>query len=148
MLDRAIAEAGIDRKAAFVTNAVKHFKFEPRGNARLHKPQCYEIDRCRFWLDNELRLVRPKVVVALGASAARSLAPPDDDRQDARQTCRSKAATPRNGCHHPPVVVAHRDDSDEESNTAPSSPTCGAPRRLGGKTLIGVAGWVYPAFHP
>jgi len=75
VLDRAIAEAGIDRKAAFVTNAVKHFKFEPRGKRRLHKrPNAYEIDRCRFWLDNELRLVKPKVVVALGASAARSLA--------------------------------------------------------------------------
>src|SRR5438477_7697988 len=74
MLDRAIAEAGLDRKAIFVTNAVKHFKFEPRGKRRLHKrPNAYEIERCRWWNDLERAIVKPKVVVALGATAARSL---------------------------------------------------------------------------
>jgi len=74
MLDRAIAEAGLDRKAIFVTNAVKHFKFEPRGKRRLHKrPNAYEIERCKWWNDIERALVQPKLVVALGATAARSL---------------------------------------------------------------------------
>jgi DNA polymerase len=75
MLDRAIADAGIDRALVFVTNAVKHFKFEPRGKRRLHKrPNAYEIDRCHWWLDIEKRLVKPEIVVALGATAVRSIA--------------------------------------------------------------------------
>ena len=74
MLDRAIADAGLDRKAIFVTNAVKHFKFEPRGKRRLHKrPNSYEIERCKWWNDIERSLVQPELVVALGATAARSL---------------------------------------------------------------------------
>jgi DNA polymerase len=74
MLDRAIAEAGLNRKAIFVTNAVKHFKFEQRGKRRLHKrPNAYEVDRCKWWNDIERALVKPKLVVALGATAARSL---------------------------------------------------------------------------
>jgi len=74
LLDRALVEAGIDRSRIYVTNAVKHFKFEPRGKRRLHKkPNAYEIDRCKWWLDNELRLIRPQLAVALGATAARAL---------------------------------------------------------------------------
>ncbi len=74
VLDRAITEAGIDRRATFVTNAVKHFKFEPRGKRRLHKrPNAYEIDRCRWWLDRERALIKPEIIVALGASAARGV---------------------------------------------------------------------------
>ena len=75
MLDEAIAEAGLDRKQVFVTNAVKHFKFEPRGKRRLHKkPNAYEIERCHWWLDIEKALVKPQIVVALGATALRSIA--------------------------------------------------------------------------
>jgi DNA polymerase len=74
LLDRAIAEAGIDRNTVFVTNAVKHFKFEPRGKRRLHKkPNAYEIERCRWWNELEREIVKPALVVALGATAARSL---------------------------------------------------------------------------
>jgi DNA polymerase len=74
VLDRALADADIDRKTTFVTNAVKHFKFEPRGKFRLHKrPNAYEIDRCRWWNDLERAIVRPALVVALGATAAWSL---------------------------------------------------------------------------
>jgi len=74
MLDLALAEAGIPRAAVFVTNAVKHFKYEQRGKRRLHKrPNAYEIERCRWWNDIERALVEPEVVVALGATAARSL---------------------------------------------------------------------------
>jgi DNA polymerase len=74
MFDRALAEADIDRKLVYVTNAVKHFKFEPRGKRRIHKkPNNVEIDACRWWLDNEIRLLKPQLVVALGATAARAL---------------------------------------------------------------------------
>jgi uracil-DNA glycosylase len=70
LLDRALAEAGIDRARTYVTNAVKHFKFEPRGKRRLHKrPNPDEIKRCRWWLQEELRLVRPKVILAMGTTA-------------------------------------------------------------------------------
>ncbi|MEA2935399.1 MAG: uracil-DNA glycosylase [Variibacter sp.] len=74
VLDRALEEAGILRETAFVTNAVKHFKHEMRGKRRLHKkPNAYEIDRCKWWLDSERRILKARVVVALGATALRSL---------------------------------------------------------------------------
>lgn len=74
VLDQAIEEAGIDRKDVFITNAVKHFKFEMRGKRRLHKkPNAHEIERCRWWLDLERAIVKPAITVALGATAVRSL---------------------------------------------------------------------------
>jgi uracil-DNA glycosylase family protein len=74
MLDRALADAGIDRGEVYVTNAVKHFKHEPRGKRRIHKkPSDLEIEACHPWLEHELELVQPALVVALGASAARAL---------------------------------------------------------------------------
>ena len=73
LFDRALAEAGIDRARVYVTNAVKHFKFEPRGKRRIHKkPNNAEIEACRWWLDNELHLLKPQLTVALGATAARA----------------------------------------------------------------------------
>src|SRR5207244_12082809 len=74
LLDRALEEAGIDRSTVYVTNVVKHFKWRPRGKRRLHeKPNAVEIGACRHWLDLELQLVRPQVVVCLGATAAQAL---------------------------------------------------------------------------
>jgi DNA polymerase len=74
MLDRALEDAGMDRKSLYITNAVKHFKFEPRGKRRLHvKPSAGEIEACKWWLEQEMRLVSPKLVIALGATAARAL---------------------------------------------------------------------------
>lgn len=74
LLDQVLDEVRIDRKKVFVTNAVKHFKFVPRGKRRLHqKPNGGEVSACRFWLDHERALVKPKVIVALGATAAQSL---------------------------------------------------------------------------
>jgi DNA polymerase len=74
LLDQALEDAGIPRRDTFVTNAVKHFKFEMRGKRRLHKrPNSYEIERCRWWLDNERAIVKPAAIIALGATAARSL---------------------------------------------------------------------------
>ena len=74
LLDQALAAAGMDRRALYVTNAVKHFKFEPRGKRRIHaKPDAGEIDVCRFWLEQERDLVQPALTVLLGASAARAV---------------------------------------------------------------------------
>ncbi len=74
VLDRALEAAGVRRGDVYITNAVKHFKNEPRGKRRIHKkPDASEIDACRWWLDNELAVVQPRVAVALGATAARGL---------------------------------------------------------------------------
>jgi uracil-DNA glycosylase len=74
LLDKALKEAGIDRKLAYVTNVVKHFKWQPRGKRRIHqKPNAAEIAACRPWLDAELALLKPKVLVCLGATAAQAL---------------------------------------------------------------------------
>src|SRR3979411_2463366 len=74
MLDRAMQEAGIDRKKVYVTNAVKHFKFLPRGKFRLHqKPNTSEIKACRPWYERELNAIKPALVVAMGATAAQSV---------------------------------------------------------------------------
>ena len=74
LLDQALRDAGIERKKTFVTGAVKHFKHEMRGKRRLHKrPNNYEIERCKIWLDIERKLVKPSTIIALGVTAARSL---------------------------------------------------------------------------
>src|SRR6516162_7036628 len=74
LLDKALAEAGIDRRKTYVTNAVKHFKWDPRGKRRIHKkPDSIEIAACRPWLDAEIEVVSPEVIVCLGATAAQAL---------------------------------------------------------------------------
>jgi DNA polymerase len=74
LLDEALGEAGIDRANAYVTNAVKHFKWQPRGKRRIHqKPNAAEIAACRPWLDAELEVVQPEALVLLGATAAQAL---------------------------------------------------------------------------
>jgi uracil-DNA glycosylase len=74
LLDKALEEAGIDRKLAYVTNVVKHFKWQPRGKRRIHqKPNAAEIAACRPWLDAELSVLKPKALVCLGATAAQAL---------------------------------------------------------------------------
>ncbi len=74
VLDKAMADAGLDRGKIFVTNAVKHFKFEPRGKRRLHKkPNTYEIQRCRWWYQYERAIVKPKLTLALGGTAVRQV---------------------------------------------------------------------------
>ena len=73
-MDKALGEAGIDRKDVYVTNIVKHFKWEPRGKRRIHKkPNAKEITACRPWLDAEIRVVQPEVVILLGATAAQGV---------------------------------------------------------------------------
>ena len=74
LLDRALEEAGIERDEVYVTNAVKHFKFEPRGKKRIHKkPDRPEIEACKWWLDRELAVLRPELIVALGGTAGQAL---------------------------------------------------------------------------
>jgi DNA polymerase len=77
LLDRALAAAGIERRDAYVTNAVKHFKWEARGKRRIHqKPNASEVRACRPWLEAEIRVVRPRAIACLGATAARALLGP------------------------------------------------------------------------
>jgi uracil-DNA glycosylase family protein len=74
VLDKSLAAAGIDRKDVYLTNIVKHFKWEPRGKRRIHKkPNALEISACRPWLDAEIKVIRPRVLVLLGATAAQGL---------------------------------------------------------------------------
>lgn len=77
LLDRALADAGIDRRRVYVTNMVKHFKWKPRGKRRIHQtPTTYEVRACRPWLDAEIARVRPELVVVLGATAAKGIVGP------------------------------------------------------------------------
>jgi DNA polymerase len=74
LLDRALAEAGLDRAEIYVTNIVKHFKWKPQGKRRIHdKPNASEVEACRPWFDAELQLIRPEVLICLGATAAQAL---------------------------------------------------------------------------
>jgi len=74
LLDRALEEAGIDRTKVYVTNVVKHFKWEPRGKRRIHKkPNAMEINACRPWLEAEIRVVKPRAIVCLGSTAAQAI---------------------------------------------------------------------------
>jgi len=74
LLDEALEEAGIDRTRVYITNAVKHFKWKPQGKRRLHqKPNAAEVSACRPWLDSEIALVKPRILVLLGATAAQAL---------------------------------------------------------------------------
>lgn len=115
MLDRAIEEAGLDRHKVFVTNAVKHFKFEQRGKRRLHKkPNAFEIDRCKWWLEQELRIIKPELVVALGATALRSLT----GKPTAITALRGRAVpladgTPLVATIHPSYLLRIKDHDDK-----------------------------------
>jgi len=120
VLDRAIVEAGIDRKQVFVTNAVKHFKFEQRGKRRIHKrPNAYEIERCRLWNDLERAIVKPEVVVALGATAARSLfGRPVTLAKVRGETLRSIDGRPLVVTIHPSFLLRLQDDESKEREFA------------------------------
>jgi len=114
LFDRALADAGIPRSATFVTNAVKHFKFEPRGKRRIHrKPTVSEIDRCRVWLDRERRLVSPRLTVALGATAARALGGKSVAIADVRgEILTWPDGSPGFATVHPSFLLRLRDDAE------------------------------------
>jgi uracil-DNA glycosylase family protein len=117
ILDDALADAGIARAEVFVTNAVKHFKFEPRGKRRLHKrPNAYEIERCHWWLDIERAIVKPDIVVALGATAVRSVA----GRPLAINKIRGRVLPLAEGGRmlatvHPSYILRIQDDADKRA---------------------------------
>lgn len=120
VLNRALAEAGIDRETVFVTNAVKHFKHEQRGKRRLHKrPNKGEVEICRWWVGHELALVQPRLVVALGATALQSLA----DYHGTMDAARGQALTTREGAAlratiHPSYLLRLQDDDEKEAQYA------------------------------
>ncbi len=117
VLNEALGDAGIERADVFVTNAVKHFKFEQRGKRRLHKrPNAYEIDRCHRWLELERGIVKPQLVVALGATAVRSIT----GKPTPVGGIRGRLLPMQNGKQmlatiHPSYILRIRDDADKAS---------------------------------
>src|SRR2546421_1291870 len=116
IMDRALEEAGIDRKKVYVTNAVKHFKWEPRGKRRIHqKPDSREAAACRPWLEAELRLVKPKLVVALGATAAQTIFGPSFRVTRERGKVLSSKLAPRVlATVHPSSLLRQPDEASRE----------------------------------
>jgi uracil-DNA glycosylase family protein len=117
VLDRALAAAGIERSEIFVTNAVKHFKHEPRGKRRLHKrPDKGEIEICRWWVKNELELVAPKLVVALGVTALQSLSPHKGSLTAVRDTTlKTREGRVMRATIHPSALLRLQDEADKDA---------------------------------
>ena len=116
IMDRALEEAGIDRSQVYVTNAVKHFKWEPRGKRRIHqKPNAREIAACRPWLEAELRIVRPNLVVAMGATAAQTIFGPSFRVTRERGKLLSSKLAPRVvATVHPSSLLRQPDEESRE----------------------------------
>jgi len=116
VLDEALAAAGVDRGSVYLTNAVKHFKWRPAGKRRLHeKPKRSEIAACRLWLDAEIRILKPQVVVCLGATAAQALiAPSFKVTQQRGKLIPSSLAPHVMATVHPSSVVRAPDDAARE----------------------------------
>lgn len=116
VFDRALAEVGLPRKTAYVTNAVKHFKFQERGKARLHKrPGAGEIRACRPWLMAELALIRPRALVLLGATAAQAVLGPSFRVTQARgRPVPSELAPIVVATVHPSSILRAADDAERE----------------------------------
>jgi len=114
LLDRALEEAGIDRADAYVTNAVKHFKWRPRGNRRLHQtPRAGEIEACKPWLQAEVQAVGPEAVLAMGATAARSLfGPKVKVTKDRGRPLESPLAPVAAVTIHPSAILRLRDHDE------------------------------------
>ena len=116
IMDQALEEAGIDRRKVYVTNAVKHFKWEPRGKRRIHqKPNSREIAACRPWLEAELRIVKPKLVVAMGATAAQIIFGPSFRVTRERGKVLSSKLAPRVlATVHPSSLLRQPDEASRE----------------------------------
>jgi len=120
VFDEALAEAGIERKRLFVTNAVKHFKWRASGKRRLHeRPNSAEIAACRVWLELELRLVKPQIVVALGATAAQAILGPKFRVTKERGQLRELTVGPRQllvtATVHPSSILRAPDEQSREA---------------------------------
>jgi uracil-DNA glycosylase len=111
VLDRALAEIGLDRRSVYISNVVKHFKWEPRGKRRIHQtPRANEIQACRPWLEAELRFVQPRVIVCLGSTAAQALIGPQFRITRSRgELYRSQWAPWIMGTYHPSAVLRAED---------------------------------------
>jgi uracil-DNA glycosylase len=120
ILDQALEEAGIDRRQAYVTNVVKHFKWQPRGKRRIHqKPNWAEMAACRPWLEAELEVVEPDVVVCLGATAAQALIGRDFRVSRQRgELVDSPLARYVLATVHPSSILRQRDDASREAEYA------------------------------
>jgi len=120
LLDRALADAGIDRAVVYVTNVVKHFKWEPRGKRRIHKkPSATEIAACRPWLDTEIALVQPRAIVCLGATAAQALLGPAFKVTASRAKRVESALAPFvMATVHPSSLLRAPDDETRRAETA------------------------------
>jgi DNA polymerase len=120
VLDRALEAAGIARREVFITNAVKHFKHEPRGKRRLHKrPDRSEVEMCRWWVQHELDLVQPRLIVALGVTALHSLSA----HKGSLSAIRGEALETREGLAmratiHPSALLRLPDEADQEAEFA------------------------------
>ena len=116
VLDRALEDAGIDRDEVYVTNAVKHFKWEPRGKRRIHqKPSSRDIAACRPWLEAELRLIEPKLVVCLGSTAAQTIFGPSFRVTKQRgQVLESSLAKKVVATVHPSSLLRQPDEESRE----------------------------------
>ena len=116
ILDRALEEAGINRDEVYVTNAVKHFKWEPRGKRRIHqKPSSRDIAACRPWLEAELRLVEPKLVVCLGSTAGQTVFGPSFRVTKERGKVLSSRFAPRVvATVHPSSLLRQPDEESRE----------------------------------
>lgn len=114
LLDECLAEAGIDRSQVYVTNAVKHFKWEPRGKRRIHKkPTMRETKACRPWLEAEMEAVHPKLIVCLGATAAQSLLGSKFRvTEDRGKLIRREGLPPVAATVHPSAILRSRTDED------------------------------------
>lgn len=119
LLDKCLAEAGIDRGQTYVSNVVKHFKWTPRGKRRMHsKPNAMEIRACRPWLDAEIEAVKPKVLMCLGATAARALLGADFSVTQSRGALvKSNMAPNVMATVHPSSILRARDE-DRDVETA------------------------------
>lgn len=120
LLNRGLAQAGIDRNRVYITNAVKHFKWEPRGKIRLHKkPSIGEVRACRPWLDAELDVVRPKLIVCLGAVAAQGLLGPKFRvTQTHGKLQRTNSYPPILATAHPASILRARTEADRHVQMA------------------------------
>ena len=117
LLDRALEAAGVDRSTLYVTNAVKHFKWEPRGKRRLHKtPAQREIEACRPWLEGEIASLRPEVIGCLGATAAKALLGPQFKVSVSRgQFVHSPYAPKVFATFHPSAILRVRGEAEREA---------------------------------
>lgn len=117
LLDRALAEAGIDRSRAYVTNAVKHFKWEARGKRRIHgRPNAGEVRACRPWLEAEIALIAPRTIVCLGATAAKALLGPDFRVTQQRGGFTLSQWAPRVlATIHPSAILRIREDEQRQA---------------------------------